>query len=247
MGRPKKDRVGEVYKTREGYNAEIIEYISNFNITIKLSDGTVLYNNAFKEIKNGQIKNPYHKSVCGVGFSGEGVYKVSIGSKVTKCGGAWGKILQRCHAKIAQNKRPTYKDCSVTKEWHNFQNFGKWWEENWKPWMDGTWQVDKDILIRGNRVYSPDNCCIVPQEINTLFIKNNINRGNLPIGVQKERHKYRACMRGYIGTFDTIQEAFQAYKTAKEAYIKEVADKYRGQITEKVYQAMYNYQVEITD
>ena len=37
------------------------------------------------------------------------------------------------------------------------------------------------------------------------------------------------------------------HKTAKEAYIKEVADKWRGQITEQVYEAMYNYKVEIDD
>ena len=112
--------------------------------------------------------------------------------------------------------------------------------------------LDKDILLKGNKIYSPETCCFVPQEINNLFIKRLRGRGKYPIGVSLNKGKYFSEIscgntRISLGYFDTPQEAFQAYKTAKEAYIKEVADKWRGQITEQVYEAMYNYKVEIDD
>lgn len=118
--------------------------------------------------------------------------------------------------------------------------------------MDG-WQLDKDVLIKGNKAYSPDACCFVSSEINNLFIKSDSKRGEYPIGVTKVKGgKYRAQIVKnnkvvYLGTFKTIEEAFQVYKTAKEQYIKEIADKYKNLIDKKVYQALINYKVEITD
>lgn len=98
----------------------------------------------------------------------------------------------------------------------------------------------------------------MPPEINTLIVKCNSNRGNLPIGVslasKNNPHPYRAVVRKnrkyiMLGYFSTPEEAFNAYKVAKEAYIKEVATKYykNGKITKKVYDALMNYKVEITD
>ena len=115
------------------------------------------------------------------------------------------------------------------------------------------WELDKDILIKGNKVYSPETCCFVPQEINCLFTNCKSVRGKYPIGVTKTVNgKYKARInkngdRIDLGLFDTPEEAFQVYKIAKELHIKEVADKWRGQITEPCYEAMYAYEVEITD
>jgi len=112
--------------------------------------------------------------------------------------------------------------------------------------------LDKDILVKGNKVYSPETCCFVPVEINILLIKNNSKRGNLPIGVSKNGNKFQATIskgviREHLGTFEISEEAFEAYKIAKEVYIKELADKWRGQITEQTYQALINYKVKIND
>ena len=150
--------------------------------------------------------------------------------------------------KKGQEKQPSYIGCLVDEEWHNFQNFAEWFEDNY---VEG-WHLDKDILIKGNKIYSPETCCFVPLEINSLFTKSDKIRGEYPIGVSKKDKKYQANVNKnsgfiFLGAFNTPEEAFQVYKTAKEDYIKEVADKWRGQITEQVYQAMYSYQVEITD
>jgi len=133
-----------------------------------------------------------------------------------------------------------------------FQNVAKWQEVNWKSWMDSSWDLDKDILKKGNKIYSPETCCFVPQEINKLLCKANSIRGKYPIGVKKSGNRFEAKLYIdnnpiYLDTFNTPEEAFQAYKIAKEAHIKEVADKWKGKITEPTYQALYTYKVEITD
>jgi len=193
-------------------------------------------------------KNPYYKLIYNTGFIGEGKYRVSKNKKLNKPYSTWFDILRRCYKQDIREKDISYKNTTVCVEWHNFQNFAKWFEDNY---IEG-FQLDKDILIKGNKIYSPETCCFVPQEINKLFTKRLSKRGLYPIGVSLINGRiiaqYRANNIGYyLGTFDTPEEAFQAYKVAKEQHIKEVANKWRGQITERCYQAMYNYQVEITD
>ena len=114
--------------------------------------------------------------------------------------------------------------------------------------------LDKDILIKGNKVYGPDTCIFVPQDINKLFTKRNNNRGNYPIGVSynKQQKKYKSycntnSKQNFLGYYDTPEEAFTIYKQFKENYIKQVADEYKNHIPEKLYNAMYEYEVEIDD
>ena len=151
-----------------------------------------------------------------------------------------------------QNKVNTYIGCETVKEWHNFQNFAEWAEQNYNPDTMQKWQLDKDILFKGNKIYSPETCCFVPSRINSLFLKSDKVRGEYPIGVRKSGNRFQSRFFKkevyiHLGTFNTPEEAFQAYKVAKEQYIKEVADEYKDQIDPRVYEAMYNYKVEITD
>lgn len=164
----------------------------------------------------------------------------------------WKEMIKRCYDPNNLKVHPTYNDCSVCDEWLTYSTFKCWFDDNY---MEG-YQLDKDILVKGNKVYSPDTCCFVPREINTLFVKRQNQRGDYPIGVSydKGRGKYASglTMRGKriaLGRFLTSSEAFQAYKTAKEAYIKEVANEYYsdGRITKRVYDALMRYEVEITD
>jgi hypothetical protein len=161
-------------------------------------------------------------------------------------------MLERSYSKNIKDVQPSYKNVTVCEEWHNFQNFAQCFEENYNPEYMHGWHLDKDILVKGNKVYSPETCCFVPHEVNTLFTKKNVNRGEYPIGVTNSKWGLRAYVSinnksTDLGSYRTPEEAFQAYKTAKEQYIKEVADKWKGLISDEVYQAMYNYQVEITD
>ena len=114
--------------------------------------------------------------------------------------------------------------------------------------------LDKDILVKGNKCYSPETCSFVPKHINLLFVKGDATRGELPIGVtfHKQTGKYRAllCVNGgkrHIGLYSTPEEAFYGYKAAKEAEIQRLADIYMDYIPEEVYEAMMEYEVEIDD
>jgi len=131
----------------------------------------------------------------------------------------WHAMLQRCYSVSSQKKANiAYAGCSVVKEWHSFSAFEKWFTEHY---VEG-YQLDKDLLVAGNRVYGPDTCVFVSREINTLLLDNKASRGDYPLGVHfyKDRQKYGASVRvdgvpRYLGCFATQLEAHKAYQLAK--------------------------------
>lgn len=245
------NRVGEEFINKQGEKFIILECNGFSKCHIKFEDGTILYNRIYSKLKNGVAKNPNYPAVYGVGIIGKGRHKCSSEGKVLKKYICWNSMLFRSYSEKGHIKNPAYKDVTVCEEWHNFQVFGDWHEENYNPETMQEFHFDKDILVKGNKVYSPETCCFVPVEINSLFTSNRVKRGACPIGVVKEKGKFRAqsCSNSnrYLGYYDTPEEAFNAYKIAKEKHIKELADKWKDRIETKVYQAMYAYQVEITD
>jgi hypothetical protein len=241
-----KDRVGEKHTTNEGYTIEIIDYNGVYNCSIKFDCGLILNNIGYGNIVKGTIRNPLHKSVHKIGYLGIGKYNRT---KNSKCYYVWNSMICRSFCEKYNVSFPTYKDITVCEEWKCFQNFAEWFYKNYKEGFE----LDKDILIKGNKTYSPETCAFVPQEVNYLFTKRQNKRGLYPIGVSIDKKgKFRATftrdnIQAYLGKFNTPEEAFQAYKKAKENYIKQKADEWKDLIDPRVYQAMYNYQVEITD
>ena len=183
-------------------------------------------------------------------------------TKRSVCYSKWSSMLHRCYDPKFQIKEPTYAGCIVCDKWLTLSNFKRWFDDPANGYQEG-YHLDKDILVKGNKVYSPETCCFVPQEINNLIKLNKRQRGDLPLGVVKDRRRknsrYAAQLNvktqnkevdhKWLGSFDTPEEAFAAYKEAKEAYIKEKAKDYysRGAITKKVYNALMQYEVGITD
>lgn len=248
------NRLGEVWKTITGDKVTIIGYDNWFNVTLQLEDGRTIPNCIYQHIKENNIKNPYYPDNYGVGYLGVGKYKNTINGKTTIQCTKWSGMFRRCYNEEERLKNPSYDKCSVDQRFHCLQDFGKWFDEKYDSETMQGWHLDKDILVKGNKIYSPETCCLVPVQINSLFVKSNKIRGKYPIGVSwnKECKKFVSNIKKNnelipLGKFNTIEEAFQAYKIAKEAWIKEVADKWKPFIEERVYQAMYNYQVEITD
>lgn len=131
-------------------------------------------------------------------------------------------------------------------EWHNYQNFARWYEEN-EYECDGRLHVDKDILFPNCRIYSPKTCLLVPQRINMLFSNRENNRG-LPNGIREEKGGYTARYNGKeLGVYKTVEEAYSVYAETKERIIKQVADEYINIIPKKVYDALYAYKVDINN
>lgn len=231
------NRVGEKYKTNEGYEVEIVAYRKANDLDVKFADGNVV-RVEFGALKKGQVKNPFHVSVYGLGFHGGTIPNVNIYKY-------WVSMFIRCYDSSVHEKQPTYAECSIDERWHNFQNYITWYNDNY---IEG-YQVDKDILVKGNKIYGPDTCCFVPREINVLFTLRNNDRGKYKLGVTRRYRPYIATVNMFgkpvrLGTFKTEDEAFNTYKTEKEKYIKVVANIYKDRIKENVYNALMNYEIE---
>ncbi len=255
------DRTGEIGYNNFGSKMIIVEYRKAIDIDVYFPEyDWTAKNRVYDTFKKGTISCPYEKRYYGVGYIGEGKYKMSKNGKLTKCYNTWHDMLKRCYDKKLHKKHPTYKDCEVYNKWLNFQNFAKWYYNNYYEIEGEEMCLDKDILYKGNKIYSPENCVFVPHNINVLFTKSDKARGKYPIGVyyDKQHKKFVAQCRVYdfkenkskiknLGLYNTPEEAFKVYKQFKENYIKQVADYYKGKIPTKLYDALYNYQVEITD
>lgn len=246
------DRTGERHITNQGYPFTIIECNGYYDNTILFDDGTILKNRLYDQVVKKNLNHPYHPTVHSVGYYGQGKYDPENNIIHRKYAIRWRNIIQRCYSERRLNEHPSYRGTEVCEEWKCFQNFAEWFEKTWNPDYMQDWQVDKDILIKGNKLYSVETCCLVPPEINGLFVKVNKSRGKYLIGVIKKGKKFQArCnIQGktiVLGTFRTEQEAFQIYKIAKEKEIKRIANKWRGKITEECYWTLMNYIVEETD
>lgn len=237
----KVDRIGEKHITNEGYEVEIIEYLNKRNCSVLLiADNIVLKEREYRDVLKGRIKNPLRRSVWGIGYIGVGKYVTKINLIKQKNYQTWVGMLQRAYSEDYQNNYPTYKGCTVDERWHNFQVFAQWFEENY---VEG-WHLDKDILKKGNKVYSPKTCCFVPSEINVLFLKN-IN-GGLAKGINKRGNNFIVRVGNFgkiinLGTYKSYEEALQICENYKSDYVKQIAEEWRNKITDKVYQAMCNY------
>jgi len=244
------ERLGEVNLNNKGSEMKIIKYNSSNSIVVYFDKYNYTVETNYYEFKKGRISCPYDKTIYGVGYLGEGKYKKFIDNIATKYYVTWYSMLKRVYSDHIRN--PSYLDCIICEEWHNFQNFCKWYDENYYEIEGHEMHIDKDILIKNNKVYSPETCVFVPQHINNLFVKHNRQRGEYPIGVNKNCNKYisscneNSCQK-ILGSFSTPELAFNAYKEYKEDIIKRTADKYKEQIPQKLYDAMYRYEVEITD
>lgn len=243
------DRTGEKNINNFGSNMFILEYRNANDIIVKFENGYTIQTK-YRVFRLGQISNPYDKTICGVGYLGEGKYKVTIGGKKTKEYEMWNNILRLCYNEKTKEKQPTYKDCTICDEWLNFQNFAQWYNDNYYEIEGQEIQIDKDILIKGNKLYSPGTCVFVSRRINMLFTKNDARRGNLPIGVSYNTiyKKYSAtCKNLSLKYYDTPEKAFEVYKNFKEKVILKIANEDKSKIPKKLYNAMINYKVEIAD
>ena len=270
MSSNKIDRTGETNISNEGCTMKIAEYDNANNIIVEFEDEhKYRLHTQYRNFKNGQCKNPFFASTYGHGYLGidknGNVPKISEfkdGKNVhTWEYNKWMSMLKRCFDNKYKDRYPTYGGVTCCDRWLCFANFLEDFEilkqeHNWSE--DIKLNLDKDILHKDNKIYSLENCILVPDWINLLFIKKDASRGDYPIGVcyHKQSKKYQArCningkLKG-LGYFITPLEAFNAYKIAKEQEIKRVANEciLKGFISKdsRLYKAMISYQIEIDD
>lgn len=182
--------------------------------------------------------NVRRKSVHGVGVN-DADYTVAykLAGRIVRCPiyNTWAGMLLRCYSSKWLARAPSYSGCAVTDDWLRFSQFRLWMlEQDWEGKS-----LDKDILIEGNKVYSPDACVFVDQEVNKLLTDSASARGYYPLGVDfiKRSSRYRArigtpngslCL-GYYG--DPYNAHF-AWQQAKLTRIVEVAERQEPRVKE---------------
>jgi len=211
--------VGEEFTTNEGYIAKVI------NGGSKVGYCTIQINDWVKEVqvtnlRRSKVKYPYHPIWYNKGYLGDGRYKSSINGKQLIQYKKWNHMLERCYDPKYQKIEPTYIGCSVDPKWHNYQVFAEWFDNNY---VDG-YQLDKDLLIKGNKIYSEDNCIFIPKRLNSFLTNKHRNNTSGEIGVHWDKfsEKWRSRITNTttgksinLGLFDDLIKASKAYKKAR--------------------------------
>lgn len=217
---------------------EMLKFILNFRWLVGES------------IKINMAKDVYKPSVYGFGYIGEGVFKVSNGKSKTYHYRKWSSMLERCYSDKLKIKFPTYESCIVCEEWHNFQKFSGWLENQKGVGLNG-WELDKDILVRNNKLYSSDTCVLIPRQINNL-LKDRKKISNLPVGVTYTERDNLYIARCYdaegkrvvLGYFRNEEAASKVYADFKKKVLLDVAKIYLNIVDDRVISALKFYSKE---
>lgn len=228
-----------------GDEVRVVDYRNSKDVIIAFKCGGTksVY---WKDLVEDKVSNPYQLREDGLTYRGYGLntdYKI-MGVNLYDL---WDNVCKRTLCTKYKGNRATYEKCTLSEKWYNFQNFLSWAKCNL---IGEKFQLDKDLLLKGNKLYSEDTCCFLPKEINTALITKRSKSSNLPVGVgvDKKRFTARLSKNGEVvrlGNFDDPLKAFSAYKIAKEDYFKEIALKYKDKIVKPAFIALMNRTVDI--
>lgn len=242
------------YTSQKGCTYKVIEYVNKSKVLVEIQDE---FKHRFwtsrKSVLNGNIRNPYLRSVQGIGYMGVGKYKSKVDGNNTKAYSAWNDMFRRCYCPVKLAKNPTYTSCTVNEVWHNFQNFAGWFYS--QPGCELKWQLDKDLKLKGNTEYSPERCTLLPADINITLALHRGKKKHLPPGVHeaKDSGRYSGNLligdakKGKFKYYDTPEEAFQEYKYFKEIRVKWLADKFKDLLNTETYDLLYAWEINIDD
>ena len=156
-------------------------------------------------------------------------------------------MLARNYDPYTQSKQPAYIGCSVCEEWLCFQNFAEFYINH--PSYGLGYNLDKDLLVKGNKVYSPETCTMLPPDLNVVISGNTPSKNGMPLGVNKIDNGYVARLskgkdgREYLGYYKTAEEAHEVYVEAKERYVKNLALEWANRIEWKAFKALMEWKV----
>ena len=180
------------------------------------------------------------------------LFQVTVGDNHIWQYDLWKTMIRRSFNGEYKARNPTYQDVTCCDEWLSFATFVEWVnkEVGYSGKPAGV-ELDKDVIARGNKCYSPEACSFVPKAVNNLLTDSNAIRGKYPVGVSLNTlsQSYRSALKCYgkrkhLGSYSTPEEAFLAYKVAKEAQIKAVANQYRDALKPAVYESLMNWEIE---
>lgn len=246
--RPQGDLIGKTFFSAKFGEYEIVDYQNFNNVTVKFAKTGFTTKATMNAVNKGGVKDKLSPSVYGVGIVSD-KYKTRDDSNMQiKEYRLWNRMLERCYSKKFQDKNPSYKNCEASINFKQFTFFKEWCEK--QLGFNQGWELDKDLLTQGNLIYSEKTCVFLPEEINRVITKRKVSGKVKHTGVvvNSRTKKIEARISMYnkdktIGVFNSIDEASRAFKLAKKAYLKELADKWKGKIDYRAYEALLNFEL----
>lgn len=218
---------GERFSHKKYGEYLIVEHHNSEKAKIRFLNTGYEYYATIKHIRDREVKDRLFVNKYGLIYGGRQSNPVAY-----KC---WYNMIMRC-----SSRDKSYLNCEVCEEWLNFSKFNKWFQSQYR--QDG-WHLDKDIRMRGNKIYSPDTCCFIPSELNTFFEKHIKAKG---YGMNRNKSKFVAYIRNqgakiHIGTFNTEMEARMAYLSGKKNLLMLLIDKYSNCLEGEIKTKMIEY------
>lgn len=237
----KEDFVGKVFENSLGLEFEIIDLKSYYDVTVRFKVSGFTTTARLDHIKRGAVRDRFHRENFGVGYLGSMDGVVDHQRLRSK----WGGMLNRCYNNKYHESKPTYKECKVSEYFQNFTNFYLW-AKGQVGFNIVDWELDKDILLRGNKIYSEDTCVFVPREINTLIFNSDGKFSGVRFDNNSKKWQVRVNKLGVslsFGYYEDKDTAMKLYAREKENVIREVAEKWKGKIDDRAYNALINWNI----
>ena len=239
------DRIGEIRTMNCGYKAEIIEYKNANNITVRiLETNEIIKNVIYKNFIKGAIKSHFSPTVYNWGIIGTESITDENGV-ILKSYKVWNSMIGRCYGKVYHKRNPNYIGCEVCDEWKFFNNFKKWFDENYYTLDNEDVQLDKDLICNNlgmnNKLYSPNTCLFIPKSINVKL--TNLNKKNKFSILPNGKFRIKAKNKSRKEVYDTYDEALTSYKEDRLLFIRKSLECYKDKIPFNVYNEIYNIKI----
>ena len=256
-----KDLEGKVVKTKSSGEFKVIKYNDSKNVLVEFIKTGFQKVCQLKEVNNGSVKDPTYPSIYGVGYIGDGEYVGTVTVDGVKKNApayeVWLGVIKRCYntKESFRKKHPAYEGVKVCEEWHNFQNFAKWFYANYPS--TGNFELDKDLKVIKSGIYSPQTCSFVPCAINSLFTGYSSGRGMLrgvhwcntkkkfivQVHIGETTHK-GLPKQSYFGAYDSQEKAESEYIKHKTEHVMKVASQYKEVLDPVVYENITTRTIE---
>ena len=218
-----KYEIGMILETRVSGDIEILGINKKIFKVKFLEDGTIA-DVVASSISNRSVKNYNRKSIFGIGVIGYGKNKCCINKKITKEYRLWTDLLRRCYAEshLKKHRSKCYFGCIVDERWHNFQNFCEDLPKlkNYDKWIEfgaKKYHLDKDTIVKGNKLYSLENCMFL--DVKTNCGQSAKNRNSTAITVCL----YKIGVKVFEGHLKEVGKILNlSYATVKARYYKKI-------------------------